>query len=273
MMLIANPGVSRIRTASALPTCNRGTDAARTLPDRRPRRANFRSTATRPSLLPYSDTRRTRNSRSSLHIGRAAGRPWRPRRSVISRARRPRPRSSRTRPSATVHEALVSPVVGFLGRGCERCRASAGTGEFRSAVVAGGRLARPARDACRRLLPRVLLGLLARSTLADRVSRLCFAIVVRFFELDAMRVFPFVWSTGDHAGAVVMLRRSVDARLVGWRRLPRAVRPPESRLPAVCEPAGRARTMPGRRGLRRICSRASVRSPRWGPWARPRRRS
>ena len=85
-----------------------------------------------------------------------------------------------------------------------------------SSVAAGGRLARPARAACRRLLSSRPSGLLARSTLVDRVLRLCFAIVVRFFELDAMRVFPLVWSPGDHAGAVVMLRRSVDARLVGW---------------------------------------------------------
>ena len=64
--------------------------------------------------------------------------------------------------------------------------------------------------------PRVLLACLRARLSWTACLRLCFAIVVRFFELDAMRVFPLVWSPGDHAGAVVMLRRSVDARLVGW---------------------------------------------------------
>jgi hypothetical protein len=47
-------------------------------------------------------------------------------------------------------------------------------------------------------------------------SRLCLAIVVRSSSSTPSGFVPFVWSTGDHAGAVVMLRRTVDARLVGW---------------------------------------------------------
>ena len=64
--------------------------------------------------------------------------------------------------------------------------------------------------------PRVLLACLRARLSWTACLRLCFAIVVRFFELDAMRVFPLVWSPGDHAGAVVMFRRSVGAGLVGW---------------------------------------------------------
>jgi hypothetical protein len=40
---------------------------------------------------------------------------------------------------------------------------------YQSPVAAGGRVARPAGGTCRCALPRVLLGLLAQSTLAERV--------------------------------------------------------------------------------------------------------
>jgi hypothetical protein len=87
-------------------------------------------------------------------------------------------------------------------------------------------------------------------------------------------VVPFVWSTGDHAGAVMMLTRSVTLGFSVGDDCRAPFGPPEgSAAPQSARPHRPSTHDAGRRGLRRIRSRASVRSPRWGPWARPRRRS